>query len=104
MNRSAIFIFNSFLPKCTGEWPNWPIYGPINWHRSPDTIGPFMALCAATGKRFLSHECQSCSEWDQVQAVEARGKSVSEFPCVQIAYQVTRECEMHPDPHDCPDN
>lgn len=49
------------------------------------------------------HDCPSCGDWNLGKRVEAAGRSVSEFPCVHIAYQVTQKCETHLDPHDCPD-
>lgn len=49
------------------------------------------------------HNCQSCSDWELGKRVEAEGRSVSEFPCVHIAYQITQRCDTHPDRHVCPD-
>ena len=37
------------------------------------------------------------------QRIIERGHDPALFPCVHIAEQVTRTCEQHPDPHDCPD-
>ena len=49
------------------------------------------------------HCCQKCSDWLQAQEVVKRGKDISNFPCVHIAYRVTTTCEQHLDPFDCPD-
>jgi hypothetical protein len=35
--------------------------------------------------------------------VEASGHSANDYPCVHIAYHVTKQCETHPEPWDCPD-
>ena len=50
-----------------------------------------------------SLDCRSCADWDYGKRVEATGHTVGEYPCVHIAYQVTQQCETHPDPYDCPD-
>ena len=49
------------------------------------------------------HTCRTCHDWDLQKRVEATGNRVSDFPCVHIAYQVTRKCATHADPGDCPD-
>ena len=50
-----------------------------------------------------SHHCRQCSDWALARRVIERGYDPDSFPCVHIADQVTRTCDQHPDPHDCPD-
>jgi hypothetical protein len=47
--------------------------------------------------------CERCSGWRLEQQLIERGIDPDSFPCVCIGEQVTRTCDQHPDPHDCPD-
>jgi hypothetical protein len=64
-------------------------------------------LSLASGKyqEWAEHhdKCINCQDWVQAKQVEERGYSLSNFPCVHIAYHVTQKCEQHPDPYECPD-
>ena len=49
------------------------------------------------------HECTICSDFHLAAQVRARGRNVSDFPCVHIAFYSTAVCDKHPDIWDCPD-
>jgi hypothetical protein len=48
-------------------------------------------------------DCTSCSDWELTCRVRERGFDPKLFPCVHLADQLTRTCDQHPDPYDCPD-
>jgi hypothetical protein len=47
--------------------------------------------------------CRACSDWHQQQEVEKRGASVSDYPCVHMAYHATFNCEKHINLYQCSD-
>ncbi len=49
------------------------------------------------------HRCRSCADWDMARQVERLGYSVSDYPCVHIAYYVTYHCDNHANRRDCAD-
>ncbi|WP_223212070.1 DUF6980 family protein [Thiolapillus brandeum] len=49
------------------------------------------------------HNCDTCSDWEIEQVVINRGHNPTEFPCIHIAYYITKTCKKHPDPWNCPD-
>ncbi|MGB3291627.1 MAG: hypothetical protein WBB01_01400 [Phormidesmis sp.] len=50
-----------------------------------------------------SYDCDECFDWSLAQQVIERGHNPHLFPCIHIAEQVTKTCEQHPNPYDCPD-
>lgn len=47
--------------------------------------------------------CAACGDWYRARVVEERGEDPARYPCVHLAYFVTRTCPEHPDPFDCPE-
>jgi hypothetical protein len=47
--------------------------------------------------------CRACEAIVLAERVRAAGADPAAFPCVHLAFQATRVCELHDDPMDCPD-
>jgi hypothetical protein len=47
--------------------------------------------------------CPDCGDWYRARIVEERGEDPAAFPCVHLAYFVTRRCPEHPDAFECPE-
>jgi hypothetical protein len=47
--------------------------------------------------------CRECAEFVMAFEVEQAGKRVQDYPCVHMAYKLLHDCDVHPDPFDCPD-
>ncbi len=57
-------------------------------------------------KAFARHllTCTACEDWTMARQVESRGACLRDYPCVHIAYYVTRSLvSEHEDPFDDPD-
>lgn len=74
-------------------------------HLTERMFGGEAPVAEATEEEIREHlrSCAACGDWYRARVVEERGEDPARYPCVHLAYFVTRRCPEHPDPFDCPE-